>query len=133
FLPLAPLTNDAAAHTADVMLRALRRIEAETSPVRAGKLDKAMLVLLELRYEEAVIDQLIQEVSKMDETLVDRLLARERDRRTLVKMGRKKFGEPRPEQLEAVREIRDDSKIEALFLRLLDVSTWDELLAEEKS
>jgi hypothetical protein len=50
-------------------------------------------------------------------------------RRALLRLGRKRFGEPDEETRQAICAIRDPDRLEELSERLLDVSTWDELLA----
>jgi hypothetical protein len=49
-------------------------------------------------------------------------------RAVLLRQGRKKFGPPTAEQEAAVNAITDLGRLEALTEKLLDVSTWDELL-----
>jgi hypothetical protein len=49
--------------------------------------------------------------------------------RTLLRLGRKHFGEPSEETRQAIWDVRDPNRLEELSERLLDVSTWDELLA----
>lgn len=53
----------------------------------------------------------------------------ERTRGLLLRQGTKKFGPPTPEQAAAVAAVTDLPALDALADRLLDVSTWDELLA----
>lgn len=131
FLPLAPLTNDAVDDLAGVVTRAIHRMRAETSPDRSDKLERALFGLLDLRFEVDTINQLFLELQKMENTAVYRAVARITNRETILKMGRKKFGEPTAAQTEVIEQISDLPKLESLMLRLLDVSTWDELLAEE--
>jgi hypothetical protein len=49
--------------------------------------------------------------------------------RALLRQGRKRFGEPNEETRQAICAVRDLDRLEELSDRLLDVSTWDELLA----
>lgn len=50
-------------------------------------------------------------------------------RSVIQRLGRKKFGPPTPAQEAAVAAITDLARLEALSEKLLDVTTWDELLA----
>lgn len=52
-------------------------------------------------------------------------------RGAILRQGRKKFGPPTPAHETALAAITDLAKLEALVEKLLDVTTWDELLAGE--
>ncbi len=47
----------------------------------------------------------------------------------LLRLGRKKFGPPNPEVLASLNAIDDVARLDTLADRLLDVSSWDELLS----
>ena len=47
----------------------------------------------------------------------------------LLRMGRKRLGEPSPRIVKKIEAIVDESTFSILADRLFDVSTWDELLA----
>jgi hypothetical protein len=49
--------------------------------------------------------------------------------RTVLRLGRKRFGQPDEETRQAICGIQDPERPEVLSEPLLDVSTWDELLA----
>jgi hypothetical protein len=49
-------------------------------------------------------------------------------RRTLLLQGRKRFGEPPPEVVLAFDKIEDLARFNRMTLRILDVSSWSELL-----
>ena len=49
-------------------------------------------------------------------------------RRSILLQGRKEFGSPAPEQEEVLKAIVDETQLESLREKLLDVATWDELL-----
>jgi hypothetical protein len=51
------------------------------------------------------------------------------ERLILLRMGRRRFGEPSPGILARIEAIDDESTLSALADRLFDVSSWDELLA----
>jgi hypothetical protein len=52
------------------------------------------------------------------------------ERRLILNQGRARFGPPSQEVLAIFEGIDDPDRLEALGMRLLVVSTWDELLAE---
>ncbi len=49
-------------------------------------------------------------------------------RRTILALGRKKFGEPTSEQISALSSLTDHAQLETLVEKLLDAATWEELL-----
>ena len=49
----------------------------------------------------------------------------------LKKLGTRRFGPPDPSALVAIEAITDLERIELLLERLLEVSSWEELLARE--
>ena len=49
-------------------------------------------------------------------------------RRTVLRLGHKKFGPPSNDVVTAVNGIEDLERLERLQDRVLDVSTWQELL-----
>ena len=51
------------------------------------------------------------------------------ERRTLLRLGRKKFGEPDSATLALVERLTDIDRLETLLERILDVTTWQELLS----
>jgi hypothetical protein len=53
----------------------------------------------------------------------------EEARKILLGLGRKRLGEPAERVLAEVAAISDLDRLDLLLDRLLDVSTWDELLA----
>ena len=50
-------------------------------------------------------------------------------RRMILSMGRRKFGVPKPDVETTLEGITDQAKLESIADRLLDVSTWEDLLA----
>jgi hypothetical protein len=49
--------------------------------------------------------------------------------RRMLRLGRIRFGEPGEATLAAINAIADLERLESLAERLLQVNTWDELLA----
>ena len=50
-------------------------------------------------------------------------------RRTILRLGRKRFGEADEATRQQIEAIRDIDALEEMSDRLLEVSTWDELSA----
>lgn len=132
-LPLAPLTDEAAGSLESVVRRVNERIRAEALPEEAGKLLTATFVLLGLRYAPELTAELYREVSQMEESTTYQLIVSrgklQNARKTLVRLGRLKCGEPDAAQLAFVESIDDLQRLESLTDRVLSVSTWSDLLA----
>jgi hypothetical protein len=136
-LPLAVLTDEAASDLSGVVKRIDERLRTEAPPERADKMRTATFLLLGLRYDVAVADQLFREITNMEESSTyQMILSRGRDqgrtqeaRAMLLRLGRVKFGEPDAAALAALERITSLERLEGLGERLLRVDTWAELLA----
>ena len=136
-LPLAPLSAVVEAELPDVIRRMEQRISAEATPDEAGTLWTATDVLMGLRYPRALVTQLLQGVHGMKESVTYQAIveegkiegkveARQED---LLQLGRRRFGMPNPAAETALRGIADADRLARLIEALLDVSSWEELLA----
>jgi hypothetical protein len=108
--------------------------------VTATRLQTAVGLLLQLRYGPVTAQEIIRKYPEIREyaafkTFLEEGRAEGRAegkveglRGSVLRLGRKKFGPPTPEQEAAVNAITDLARLEALSEKLLDVSTWDELL-----
>ena len=132
-LPLAPLTDEAQADLPGVVGRVVTRLRAETSREQAGMMETATFVLMGMRYEEAVIENLFQEIQEMEESTTYQLIMRRGEtrmlRETILELGRRKFSEPSAEQVQVLEQLTDRERLRELTYRILDATTWEELLA----
>jgi len=132
-LPLAPLADVTPEALPGVVRRMRGRLEGEASPEERAMLWSATYILMGLRYPKELAQRLLQGVRDMREsTTYQAILAEgkaEEGRRFLLKLGRKRFGAPEERTVEAIEALEDLGRIELLGDRLLDVSSWDELLA----
>lgn len=139
-LPLAPLARVTEQELPTVIERMKARIEAEATPEQAGKLWTATNVLMGLRYDAVLTQQLLQGVMNMKESVTYQAIVeegrkegielgrQEEVRRILLRQGGKRFGPPS----EAVQSILDRMTLEALENladHILNVESWTELLA----
>ncbi len=148
-LPLAPVARVEPEQVRDVLEVISQRFETETtSEDQAAILWTATKMLMGLRYPKERVEELTRGISDMilgirgiEESSVyqdifgkgeakgrdeGQVLA---DRATLLRLGRKKFGPP-DETVEAtINAVADLDRLNALLDRILDVATWDELLA----
>jgi hypothetical protein len=129
-LPLAPVADVPAADAEGVFRRAADRLRAEADPGAAGKLLTALGILLVKRYGEMTAEEWMTNYPELRVFRVYRALDQaDAVRETVRRQGRKKFGEPTAEQSAALDARTDLAALESLAERLLDVATWDELLA----
>jgi predicted transposase YdaD len=140
-VPLAPLANVSAADLPNVVERMKSRINPE-APAVAAKLWTATFLLMGLRYLAELIASCLEGVQVMHQSTTYELILNEgrkegreegrlrEARRMLRLMGTKRFGEPDPAVLEALEEIDNIDRLEALGERILlqDLKTWDDLL-----
>jgi Domain of unknown function (DUF4351) len=124
------------------------RLAKETSPEQAATLWNATTILMGLRYSQEQVGSIIERVSAMlfgirgieESSVYQGILKKgsaegivegriEGVREIVLRQGRKKFGPP-GQKIEA--EINALSNLERLYElvdRILDVSSWDDLLA----
>lgn len=131
-LPLAPLCDEARQDLPGVVDKMKERLDREPDRSVRNLAWTATYFLMGLRYDRDRAARLIQGVRGMAEsvtylaTLEEGAIAELR--KVLLRMGRKRFGEPTPEIAERLTSIDNIVKLERLSERLLDVSTWEELL-----
>jgi hypothetical protein len=132
-LPLAPLADVPQAELPGVIRQMETRIRAVAPPETAGVLWTATYVLMGLRYSDEVAERLLEGVRDMKESVTYQKIVREgreeEARAILLRLGRKRFGPPSPEAEAALAGITAIERLEALSERLLDVESWEELLA----
>jgi hypothetical protein len=128
-LPLALLTNDARPQLADLIPRAVERVDRElgTTP-EAEMVRTACLFLLGMRYDKDVIRQMFEGIMKTHESSAYEMLMdmgrEEVFHRTLLKLGRKKFGPP-PADVEAViNALRDLDRMDRMIDTLDQAADW---------
>jgi hypothetical protein len=131
-LPLAPISAVKEGELLAVIAQMKDRIESGRQRSATRKLWTAAYVLMGLRYSETLTDQLLQEVISMEESVTYQAIVRrgkrEEARKLILLMGRNRFGRVSAEVRDALNAIQDIEKLEDLGVRLLDVSSWQELL-----
>jgi hypothetical protein len=143
-LPLAPLGAVQEAELPAVIAQMKERLDREVPSRQAAELWSATYILMGVRYEQAQIQTLLQGVIAMKESVTYQAILREgkaegraqglaegqakEARRILLLQGRSRFGEPTPEVAAALNALADVNKLEELSVRLLQVSSWQELL-----
>jgi hypothetical protein len=136
-LPLAPLCRLPEGLTLEEGLRQVlsqvaERLQREAPQEQAWRLLTAAVVLTGLRVSRAQAGSIFQGVKAMTESETLELFLDmwriEEAHRLLLLQGRKRFGEPDEASRQALTEVRDLDRLHRLAERLLDVSSWQELL-----
>ena len=135
-VPLAPLGDVRPQDLPDVIARMKRRLEREVPSRRAADLWSAAFILMGMRYERAFVQRLLQGVLTMKESVTYQAIIEEGEakgkaleaRKMIVLQGGSKFGKPSAEVEAALNALSDVRKLEKLGVRLLRVSSWEELL-----
>jgi predicted transposase YdaD len=155
-LPLAPVANVEPEQLPGVLVAISERLVRETSPEQATTLWAATKVLMGLRYPKEQVEEFERRVSAMilgvrgieESSVYQDIFAKgeakgeatgeakgeakgrvEEARLTILRLGRKKFGPPDEGTRTAIDEIDDVDQLNSLLDRMLDVSTWHDLLA----
>jgi predicted transposase YdaD len=135
-LALAPISDVAPGEVRGVVRRMKERLSGPRASRRAADIWAATYVLLGLRYSEELAHALFEEVLGMEESATYRAIVRrgreegraEGERRLLLLQGKAKFGPPDAATRAALEAITDLTQLEALGVRLISVSSWQELL-----
>ncbi|HEV3237256.1 MAG TPA: hypothetical protein VGZ25_09730 [Gemmataceae bacterium] len=151
-LPLAPLANVQESELPRLVNQMSDRLAKEASPEICAKLWTAAYVLMGLRYERAFIDQLLQGVRAMEESVTYQAILEkgmERgfekgiekgiekgesqgivkgERSLLLLQAIKRFGEPTPSERAILESITEPSRLAELGTRILDVMSWEDFL-----
>jgi predicted transposase YdaD len=146
-VPFAPLANVRPPELSGVIDRMRGRIDTQPDRPLAAKLWTASSLLMGLRYEQPLIDNLLAGVRQMEESVVYQAIlnrgvqqglqqgsqqgAVNEARKLLLLSGQTKFGPPGAAIGAAVNAITDLGRLEALVPRVHAVSSWDELLQSE--
>jgi predicted transposase YdaD len=148
-LPLAPLSRVAERDLPVVIEKMNERIAREGKPGEQGKLWTATYVLMGLRYSSELAAQLLQRIHQMKESVTYQAIVEEgraegraegrtegqaegrirTAREFLILIGQKRLGAPDEQVVQTIESLDDLEKLRDLAGRVLDVSSWHELLA----
>jgi hypothetical protein len=138
-VPLAPLGDVRKADLPAVVAQMKQRFDRE-APGFAAELWSAAFILMGLRYEQALIQTLLRGVATMKESVTYQAILEEgaaigeargkaaEARRMVLLMGRNRFGEPSARVKAALDAVTDLGQLEDLGIRLLQATSWEELL-----
>jgi hypothetical protein len=139
-IPLAPVANVDQTDVPSVLSEVKGRAYREATRSHADTLWAAAIQLLALRYDEDSINRWEDVMATLDisKTPLANMFRKEgrvegrveEAREGILTQGTKRFGAITPEAKAAVGNITDLARLHALRDRLLDVNSWQELLAE---
>jgi predicted transposase YdaD len=135
-LPLAPLGDVQASDLPAVIAQMKKRLDREVAPRRAVESWSATYILMGLRYDQALIQTLLQGVTSMKESVTYQAILEEgkalgeieEAKKVFLLIARDRFGDPPPDALAVLETVSDVKKLEALSRRVLQVKNWQELL-----
>src|SRR5262245_30794666 len=145
-LPLAPVAQVEKAQVPDVLAAISERLNREATGDQAETLWKATGILMRLCYSKDEITSFLRGIPAMlfstihgiEETPLyqeayQKGEARgraEEARKILIRHGTKKFGPPDEQAKAQIAALADLDRLHELVDRILDVASWDELLAD---
>ena len=137
-LPLAPLARVKENELPTVIRAMQERLDREATRNQAETLWTATYILMGLKYSDELIDRLLEGVQNMKESVTYQKILREgraegraeEAKRILKRQGSKRFGQPEPLVEAAIDAIADLDRLEQLSDRVLEVTGWEELLAQ---
>ena len=155
-LPLAPVADVEPEQVPGVLMAISERLVRETSTDQAATLWAATKVLMGLRYSKEQVEEFTRGVSAMilgirgieESSVYQDIFAKgeakgeakgrkrkgrvegrvEEARLAILRLGRKKFGQPDEGVRTTIDAIDDIDQLNSLLDRILDVSSWNELL-----
>jgi predicted transposase YdaD len=151
-LPLAPVSNVKEEQIPEVLLAMSARLKKEASLEEAAILWNATEVLMGLYYSEEKVESIIEGVLPMlfgirgiEESSVYQGILKKGEaigrvegrvegrvdeaRKNLLRIGAKRLGPPDESINGRIADITELERLDVLLDRILDVSSWDELLA----
>jgi predicted transposase YdaD len=146
-LPRAPVSGVAAEKVPEVLVVISERLISETSPDQAATIWAATKVLMGLRYSMEQVEEMVRGVAAMtlgirgieESSVYQDIFAKgeakglivgrvEEARLAVMQLGRKKLGQIDEAMRVRIAAIDDLDRLNALLVRILDVTSWFELL-----
>jgi predicted transposase YdaD len=155
-VPLAPLADLGSVPLPEVLAQMDERIEEDVPPTAVGEFWANARILMGLRYDRDVVDQVFRRVREMRESVTYQEILEEGreegieigrrqglaagleegreegrldgERRILLRLATSRFGEPSADVRAHIDRISDLGELERLGLRVLTATSWDDLL-----
>jgi predicted transposase YdaD len=141
-LPLAPIGAVTESDLPGVIERLKEKLAAPKYRKTVGRLWTAVDVLMGLRYDRVLVEQLLQGVRGMKESVTYQAIVEEGvvkgelrgARRVLLRLGERLFGKPAGASVRSrIESINSLDVLDHLSDRVLQVHSWEELLADVAS
>lgn len=145
-LPLAPVSAVSRQELPNIVARMDQRLRDEVPQAVAADIWTATLVLVGLRYDREFASLILRGVREtMKQSSTYQMILEEGLEEGLSKgvvqgrrgdillLGTKKFGKPTAEVKATLEAMTDAAQLETLLTRILDVSSWVELLTVKKT
>jgi hypothetical protein len=134
-VPLAPLSNVTEEALPNVIQAMSERFRREAPAEEVRKLWTATGILMGLRYSKELTRELSMRISGLEDSTFFEVIEEKGAVKAIQKMlllqGQSRFGAPADAETTArIKAITDLSRLEELSKRLLQVSSWQELLAQ---
>jgi hypothetical protein len=128
-LPLALLTNDAQPNLAELIPRAVERVDRELGATpEADMVRTACLFLLGMRYDKDVLRQMFEGIMQKHQSSAYEMLMDmgriEAFHKTLLKVGRKKLGPPTADIEAVLNRIDDLDRLDRMIDTLDQAADW---------
>lgn len=140
-LPLAPISEVTPEAVAGVIESMRTRLESEANARELTDAWAATFILIGLRFPGPIGKALMQGVRGMKESTTYQMIIEEGEaqgirkgeikeaKSLLIRLGRRRLGSPSPSVIATLDAIQDLARLEQIAERVVDVSTWDELIA----
>jgi predicted transposase YdaD len=140
-LALAPISAVSEAELPGVVREMKRHVAHVRDRGRLGRWWTAVYVLMGMRYQDALVEQLLQGVLDMEESTTYQAIIRkgvaeglakgalQEARKMVLQLGQRHLQTPAPANLQArLEEMQDLDQLEQLILRVTQLRSWDDLL-----
>jgi predicted transposase YdaD len=139
-LPLAPLAQVRRPALPGIIRRMEKRVEQEASPEAAATLWTSTYLLMGLRYPPELAAELLRGIQVMKESSTYQAILQEGQtegrveeaRKVLLLLGDQRFGPPEASMRATIEAATDLAWLERWTARLLQATSWEELLAVER-
>jgi predicted transposase YdaD len=135
-LPLAPISAVTETELPAIMEQMAERLRSRQARPLASKLWSATYILMGLRYTKDLIEELWRGVTAMEESVTYQAILHKGEvkgalaelKKMVLLQGESRFGPPNAQARAALEGIQDVEQLEALSLRLLQATDWQDLL-----
>jgi hypothetical protein len=133
-LPLAPISAATEPELPGIVARMKARLEAEAPPAQKAELWTAASILMGLKYNDAVVEQVFREVAGMEESTTYQAIMRkgklQEDRVILARLGERRFGAIPDSIRQRLENYNDLEVLRELIDRVGDATSWEALFEQ---